>query len=92
MRNLVQELREYAQNYDSAEAAAAADEIERLRAALCELVRLKNLHDACKDQTYWSTRAVSEETIEQLRAWKADYAENKPRAWDVARAILGELP
>jgi hypothetical protein len=36
--DLVQELREYAQNEDSAEADAAADEIERLRAALQELV------------------------------------------------------
>ncbi len=67
-------------------------EIDQLRSALRELVRLKDLHDSCEDQTYWSTRAVSEETLTQLRAWEADYAENKPLAWSAARDIVGEIP
>ena len=74
------------------QAAYLADEVERLHAALRELVRLKDLHDACEDQTYWLIRAVSVETLAQLRSWEADYAENKPRAWSVARAIVGKLP
>jgi hypothetical protein len=69
----------------------AADEIERVRAALCELVRLKDLRDACEDQTYWATRAVSRETLDQLHAWEENYKINKPKAWETARAILGNL-
>ena len=46
-----------------------AQENKQLRAALCELVRLKDLHDACEDQTYWATRAVSDTSLAQLRAW-----------------------
>lgn len=59
-----------------------------LRAALAELVRLKDLHDACQDQTYWATRAVS---AAQLDAWEADYEVNKPKAWAAARETLKKM-
>jgi len=68
--------------------AAERERAGRMEVALTELVRLKDLHDACEDQTYWATRAVARDTIDQLRAWEQDYKDNKQKAWIAARAAL----
>lgn len=60
-----------------------------IRAALAELVRLKDLHDASGDGVYWETRPINESTLAQLHAWRSDYEVNKPKAWDAARKALG---
>jgi hypothetical protein len=64
---------------------------DELVAALVELVRLKDLHDACEDQTFWGAHAVSRETIDQLNSWELEYQIKKPLAWNAARAVLAKV-
>lgn len=62
----------------------ARAEVERLREALQELVRLKHLHDRIND----ADAGIGGIHARELAAMRADYRTNKPIAWTAARAAL----
>ena len=74
---------------DLADALNLSDEIERdltaCRAALRELVALKDLHDRI-DALDWSLYTFAD--AERANELQAEYGRRKPLAWSAARAIL----